>query len=127
MRIQGPFDLQFSFSIQRIDDGDGIRYHRSRLDISRTHLPLISTPPMSITTRINPNTLFESMSSTIHEVGHGLYEQGLDQRWAGTPYGAARSWAFMNRNRDYGKIGPMLPFWEANYLSFMPCFHPEIS
>ena len=129
MRIQGPFDptIQLQYS-KELMTAMGYDTHRGRLDIS-THPFTIDIHPtdVRITTRINPNTLFESMSSTIHEVGHGLYEQGLDQRWAGTPMEPHGPWAFMNRNRDYGRflLVNRCHFGRANFLGFMPCFHPQ--
>lgn len=117
MRIQGPFDptIQLQYS-KELMIAMGYDTHRGRLDIS-THPFTIDIHPtdVRITTRINPNTLFESMSSTIHEVGHGLYEQGLDQRWAGTPYGAARSMGIHESQSRLWEIfiGQSLPFWEG--------------
>ena len=85
--IDGPFDA----TAQRIYSDEimaamGYDMARGRLDIS-THPFTIDIHPsdVRITTRINPNNLFESISSTIHEVGHGLYEQGLDTNWSFSP------------------------------------------
>jgi len=117
MRIQGPFDpkIQLQYS-KELMTAMGYDTHRGRLDIS-THPFTIDIHPtdVRITTRINPNTLFESMSSTIHEVGHGLYEQGLDQRWAGTPYGSARSMGIHESQSRLWEIfiGQSMPFWEG--------------
>ena len=69
-----------------------------------THLPLIFTQPMfELQLEQNENYLFESISSTTHEVGHDFttrtrpHEQEhltvlLDQ------------WEFMNLNHGYGKF-----------------------
>ena len=38
-----------------------------------------------VTTRVDPNDLAEALFSTLHEVGHALYEQGLEPALEGTP------------------------------------------
>ncbi len=38
-----------------------------------------------ITTKFNPKDFWVSLGSTIHEVGHALYEQGLPAKYFGTP------------------------------------------
>ena len=42
---------------------------------------------MRITTRTNPTDPFNCFYSTIHEVGHAAYEQGIDQAYLLTPLG----------------------------------------
>lgn len=44
-----------------------------------------------ITTRYKKNDIFHSIGSTIHEAGHGLYEQGLSVEYFGTPLARAVS------------------------------------
>ena len=70
----------------------GYDFNRGRLDLS-THPFTIDIHPsdVRITTRVSETNFLEALSSTIHEVGHGLYEQGLDSEWAGIPFGTARS------------------------------------
>ena len=115
--IEGPFDS----SNQRIYSDElvkllGFRTQNGRLDIS-THPFTIDIHPsdVRITTRINPEHLMESVSSTIHEVGHGLYEQGLDPDWIGTPYGAARSMGIHESQSRLWEIfiGQSRPFWKG--------------
>lgn len=38
-----------------------------------------------VTTRVDPGDLAEALFSTLHEVGHALYEQGLEPALEGTP------------------------------------------
>ena len=115
--IQGPFDIdaQFKYS-EELMQQLGYDTARGRLDIS-THPFTIDIHPtdVRITTRANENYLFESISSTTHEVGHGLYEQGLDPMWAGTPYGAARSMGIHESQSRLWEIfiGQSLAFWEG--------------
>jgi carboxypeptidase Taq len=44
-----------------------------------------------ITTRFSTDNLVDALGSTMHEAGHGLYEQGLPAAEAGTPRGRAVS------------------------------------
>lgn len=44
-----------------------------------------------ITTRTSPNDPFNCFYSTIHEVGHGAYEQGIDRAYLLSPLGAGVS------------------------------------
>ncbi len=44
-----------------------------------------------LTTRVDPHDFLSSLFSSIHEGGHGLYEQGLSQEYYGTPLGTAIS------------------------------------
>ncbi len=115
--IQGPFnvDSQIVYS-KELMSAMGYDTNRGRLDIS-THPFTIDIHPtdVRITTRANKNNIFESISSTIHEVGHGLYEQGLDQAWSGTPYGMARSMGIHESQSRLWEIfiGQSMAFWEG--------------
>ena len=116
--IKGPFDYdnQLIYS-KELMVAMGYDTNRGRLDIS-THPFTIDIHPndVRITTRINTDYLMESISSTIiHEVGHGLYEQGLDPQWSATPYGAARSMGIHESQSRLWEIfiGQSLPFWEG--------------
>lgn len=65
-----------------------------------------------ITTRYDESDFWVSLGSTIHEVGHALYEQGLPQEHFGTPLGEAislgvhesqsRAWEnFVGRSKEF--------------------------
>lgn len=55
-------------------------FHHGRMDISvHPFSTSFSSKDVRITTRINENNLLTCLMSTIHEVGHGLYEQGMDK------------------------------------------------
>ncbi len=44
-----------------------------------------------ITTRFDPNYLGQALYATLHETGHGLYEQGYPVEYDGTPLGVSSS------------------------------------
>jgi len=66
----------------------GYDFERGRLDLS-SHPFTTSFHPtdVRVTTRVYEHELQSCLFSCIHEGGHGLYDQGLDQRYFGTPLG----------------------------------------
>jgi carboxypeptidase Taq len=65
---------------------------RGRLD--RTHHPFctrFSAGDVRITTRVYPDDVTQALFSTLHEAGHGLYEQGVADQLDGTPLGSGTS------------------------------------
>ncbi len=73
-------------------DAMGFDFQAGRLDES-THPFTSGTSPADVrlTTKYDALDLATSLYSTIHEGGHGLYEQGLPEEHAGTPLGEACS------------------------------------
>lgn len=64
----------------------GYDFKRGRMDL--THHPFTTTfsiGDVRITTRVREDFLGEALFSTIHEVGHALYEQGIHKDLEGTP------------------------------------------
>src|SRR5262249_7597576 len=70
----------------------GFDFERGRLDTT-THPFFSSIGPddCRIATRYCRNRFGDAFFATLHEVGHGLYEQGLDPAHHGTPLGEAVS------------------------------------
>jgi carboxypeptidase Taq len=66
----------------------GFDFERGRLDTA-THPFCCSVGPddCRITTRYNPSHFSDCFFAVLHEVGHGLYEQGLGHDHHGTPMG----------------------------------------
>jgi carboxypeptidase Taq len=70
----------------------GYDFKRGRLDL--THHPFttsFSIGDVRVTTRVREDFLGEALFSTIHEVGHALYEQGIHTDLEGTPLGEGTS------------------------------------
>lgn len=90
--LKGPFEIeaQKKLSIYAAKLC-GLPETHSRLDIS-THPFSINISPndQRITTRYTTENL-DSLSSTMHEVGHALYEHNLPREWEGTPFQEAIS------------------------------------
>ena len=70
----------------------GYDFNRGRLDLSAHPFTTSFHPTdVRVTTRVFEQDLPSCLFSCIHEGGHGLYEQGLDQAQYGTPLGEALS------------------------------------
>lgn len=70
----------------------GYDFSRGRVDL--THHPFMTrlgAGDVRITTRIREDDFTEAFFSTVHEVGHALYEQGIDPALDGTPLGEGAS------------------------------------
>jgi len=83
---------------KQLDFGLGISkaygYDLGRGRLDRTPHPFctrFSTGDVRITTRVDPDDLTEALFSTLHETGHGLYEQGVAPALDGTPAGCGTS------------------------------------
>lgn len=66
-----------------------------------------------LTTRYFEDNVLSGLGSTIHEGGHGLYEQGLPARLAGTGLNAAASYGLHESQSRFWEnfIGRSLPFF----------------
>jgi carboxypeptidase Taq len=65
----------------------GYDWARGRVDIAVHPFSSGSGQDVRITTRVSPNDPFNCLYSTIHEVGHAAYEQGIDPAYLLTPIG----------------------------------------
>ncbi len=90
--LKGPFDLVEQKALNDFTaEKFGLPRKFSRLDVSSHPFSTnISPLDQRITTRYDLNHL-DSLSSTMHEVGHALYELNLPREWEGTPYQEASS------------------------------------
>ncbi len=86
-----PVDRQMAF-VRFVSEAIGFDYRRGRLDTS-TH-PFCSEThchDVRLTTRFAERNVNDALGSTMHEAGHGMYEQGLGAEHIGTPMGCAVS------------------------------------
>lgn len=99
-------------TIERI----GYDFKRGRIDTT-THPFTVGFGPgdVRITNRAFSHDLRESIFSTLHEMGHGLYEQGIDPELSGTPLAAgASSGMHESQSRLWENIiGRSRAFWEC--------------
>lgn len=95
LRPQGPFDLKDQRALcEKVMGILGFDFEAGRLDVS-TH-PFCGGVPedVRLTTRFSVDDFLKSLMATIHETGHGRYEQELPKELLGQPVGEPRSMAF---------------------------------
>ncbi len=107
----------------------GYDFERGRLDLS-THPFTTSFHPtdVRVTTRVHEHELQSCLFSCIHEGGHGLYDQGLDQRYFGTPLGDSVSLGIHESQSRLWEncVGRSLPFWRYFYPILQQTFHHQL-
>lgn len=122
-------DKQFDFSIEVLKLM-GYDFKAGRQDIS-THPFTINfnAQDVRVTTRINQNDISEVIWSTIHEGGHGLYEQGLLPNHYGLPSGEYVSLGIHeSQSRIWeNNLGRGKHWWEHIYPKLQSVFPQQLS
>lgn len=121
-------DAQRNFS-RFVAQKVGFDFQRGRLD--ETSHPFCTTLGPSdcrILTRFQANWLPAGLFGTLHETGHGLYEQGLRQDWFGLPPGAFVSLGIHeSQSRLWeNQVGRSLSFWQWLYPEAQKTFAPVL-
>lgn len=121
-------DAQFDFSLELLNFM-GYDFDAGRQDLS-THPFTInfSAHDVRLTTRVNEYNLSEVIWSTIHEGGHGLYEQGLPINHYGLPSGEYVSLGIHeSQSRIWeNNIGRALPWWKFLYPKLQKVFPEQL-
>jgi carboxypeptidase Taq len=81
-----PVEQQRAF-LHEVTEKIGFDYQRGRIDVSLHPFCSGSGSDVRMTTRFNPDQPLDALFSSIHETGHGLYEQGLPEAKLGTALG----------------------------------------
>ncbi len=81
-----PVEAQRTF-LREVTEKLGFDYRRGRIDVSLHPSCSGCGSDIRMTTRFNPEEPLDSLFSSIHETGHGLYEQGLPAAHYGTALG----------------------------------------
>jgi carboxypeptidase Taq len=103
----------------------GYDLDRGRLD--RTFHPFctrLSGGDVRITTRVYPDDVTQAPFSTLHEAGHGLYEQGVGSGLDGTPLGSGTS-AGVHESQSRlweNVVGRSLGLWQHYYPKLRATF-----
>ncbi|MEM9550617.1 MAG: carboxypeptidase M32 [Pseudomonadota bacterium] len=91
-RLQGRFDPQRQMTLsQDLAKAFGYDMSRGRVDKAVHPFSSGSGTDVRITTRTSETDPFNCVYSTIHEVGHAAYEQGVDAAYRLTPIGRGAS------------------------------------
>ncbi|MFQ6615058.1 MAG: carboxypeptidase M32, partial [Fidelibacterota bacterium] len=121
-----PEDIQWQFGLSVLKDM-GYDLNRGRQDKSAHPFTIDMHPTdVRITTRIDEHDFLSGFSSTVHEGGHGLYEQGFDPAWFGTPFAQAISYGIHESQSRLWEnlVGLSKPFWR-HYYSKLQAIFPE--
>jgi carboxypeptidase Taq len=91
LRREFPVERQRMFS-EEVAATLGFDFQRGRLDTTvHPFFSSIGPGDCRITTRFSATNFCDSFFGVLHEVGHGLYEQGLDPEYYDTPMGESAS------------------------------------
>lgn len=108
----------------------GYDFERGRLDVSAHPFTTSFHPTdVRVTTRVYEKELPACLFSCIHEGGHGLYDQGLNPAWYGTPLGEALSLGIhesQSRLWENG-VGRSRPFWRCFYPLLQQTFREPLA
>jgi len=86
--LQGPFDTQQQLALsKRVAEALLYDFKAGRLDLSVHPFSSGTGGDARITTRVDEADPMGCLYSTIHEIGHALYEQGLPNAWSMQPLG----------------------------------------
>ncbi|MFN0133669.1 MAG: carboxypeptidase M32 [Phycisphaerales bacterium] len=114
LKREFPVDRQRLFA-QAVAASVGFDLERGRLDVG-AHPFCIALGPSDtrMAVRFSERSLAQGLFFLLHEVGHGLYEQGLDPAHVGTPMGRPASIGIHESQARLweNQIGRGLPFWK---------------
>jgi len=124
-----PEQEQWDFGVDVIKKF-GYDFERGRQD--KTHHPFMiqfSLGDVRITTRVNENRLDEYLFSTLHECGHGVYEQGISMEYEGTPLaGGTSAGVHESQSRLWENlVGRSRGFWEGHYEKLQTVFPEQLN
>lgn len=113
-RVEAPLAAQEAF-VREVAEAIGFDFARGRLDVS-TH-PFCSGThcnDVRLTTRFHKDNVLDALGSTMHEAGHGIYEQGLPEAHVGTPRGHAVSLSIHESQSRLWEnhVGRSRAFWQ---------------
>jgi carboxypeptidase Taq len=108
----------------------GFDFQRGRLDTAlHPFFSTIGPGDCRITTRYNLQNFSDAFFGILHELGHGLYEQGLDPAHHGTPMGEAVSLGMHEAQARLWEntVGRSRPFWEHFFPLARQVFHDTLA
>jgi len=119
-----PEPAQQAFGEQAIR-AFGYDYTRGRQDkTAHPFMTKLGRGDVRITTRYRTDNLSDGLFSTLHEAGHAMYEQGIDDGLDGTPlFTGTTSGVHESQSRLWENlVGRSLPFWRHWYAPLQAAF-----
>lgn len=128
LRQYYPETKQLDFTL-KVMEQLGYDFQRGRQD--KTHHPFMinfSTDDVRITTRVYENRLDQAIFSSIHEMGHGLYEQGVNPKLEGTPLACGTSSGIHESQSRLWEnlVGRSRGFWKYFYPQLQAFFPNQL-
>ena len=128
LRQPFPEAEQWQFSLD-IAQRFGYDLERGRLD--KTAHPFatkFSIGDVRLTTRVEPNDLNAPLFPTLHESGHGMYEQGVRAEFEGTPLArGASAGVHESQSRLWENlVGRSRGFWQFGYPRLQALFPDQL-
>lgn len=108
-----PVDGQLKF-LREVTEELGFNYRRGRIDVSLHPFCSGNGADIRMTTRFKEDEPLSALFGSIHETGHGLYEQGLPMEHHATALGRAAGMAVHeSQSRMWeNQVGRGRAFWE---------------
>ena len=113
LRRRFPLERQKVFA-EAVAAAVGFDFRRGRLDVTaHPFCSGIGPGDTRLTTRYDERQFSDAFFGVLHEVGHGLYEQGLPAEHFGTPLGEAASLGVHESQSRLWEnaVGRSRPFW----------------
>ena len=106
-------------------------YDSSRGRQDETHHPFMtkfSLDDVRITTRFKPDDLSDGLFSTLHETGHAMYEQNIDNSYEGTPLATGTSFGVHESQSRLWEnlVGRSRSFWAHYYPRLQEVFPEQL-
>ena len=115
--------------LREVVESLGFDFSRGRMDVAIHPFCSGNGNDTRLTTRYDADNPLDSLFSSIHEAGHGLYEQGLPAAWIGTPLGEAAGMAVHeSQSRIWeNQVGRSRQFWNLWEPRFRELFPEALS
>jgi carboxypeptidase Taq len=124
LRGDFPENVQREFS-ETVVRAFGYDFTRGRNDkTAHPFMIKLGRGDVRITARYRTNELSDGLFSVLHEAGHAMYEQGIDDALDGTPlYHGTTAGVHESQSRLWENlVGRSLPFWQRWYPSLQSSF-----
>jgi len=121
-------DIQWDFGMEILRDV-GFDFQRGRQDISAHPFSVsFSINDVRLTTRIHERNLVSGLFSSLHEAGHGMYEQGICPELEGTFLAQGTSLGIHeSQSRLWeNQVGRSFAFWKCYYRDLQQRFKNQL-
>jgi carboxypeptidase Taq len=122
-----PVEQQRTF-LHAVTERLGFNYRRGRIDVSLHPFCEGGAADIRMTTHFDEGNPLNSLFSSIHETGHGLYEQGTRLEHQGTPLGQAVGMGVHeSQSRLWeNQVARSRPFWRFFEPRFRETFSAQL-